>query len=96
MLRLTLYTRPDCHLCDTMKGVVDAIARDEPVTLRQVDITGNIDLERRFGIEIPVLAHDGHVIARGRTTRAALLESLRNIARGTRDYPPPPVSNRRR
>lgn len=79
MLRLTLYTRPGCHLCDGMKDVVDAIARDEPVTLNEVDITGNIDLERRFGAEIPVLAHDEHVVARVRTTRATLIESLRNI-----------------
>lgn len=82
MLRLTLYTRPGCHLCDTMKGVVDAIARNEPLTLRQVDITGNGDLERRFGVDIPVLVHDGEVVARVRTTRAALLESLRNIHPG--------------
>lgn len=79
MLRLTLYTRPGCHLCDAMKSMVDAIARNEPVTLREVDITGNGDLERHFGVEIPVLVHDGQVIARVRTTRAALLESLRNI-----------------
>ncbi|MCE2539055.1 MAG: glutaredoxin family protein [Acidobacteria bacterium] len=81
MLRLTLYTRPGCHLCDAMKSVVDAIARNEPVTLRQVDITGNGDLERRFGVEIPVLVHDGEVIARVRTTRAALLKSLRKTDR---------------
>ena len=81
MLRLTLYTRPGCHLCDAMKNVVDAIARNEPVTLRQVDITGNGDLERRFGVEIPVLVHDGQVIARVRTTRTALIESLRNVHR---------------
>ncbi|MYH27473.1 MAG: glutaredoxin family protein [Acidobacteria bacterium] len=82
MLRLTLYTRPGCHLCDAMKSVVDAIARNEAVTLRQIDITGNGDLERRFGVEIPVLAHEGQVLARVRTTRAALLESLRNVRRG--------------
>ena len=83
MLRLTLYTRPGCHLCDTMKDVVDAIAQDETVMLRKVDITGNIDLERRFGVEIPVLMRDdGQVVARVRTTRAALLESLRTIDHG--------------
>ena len=80
-LRLTLYTRPGCHLCDSMKGVVDAVAGDAPVTLNQVDITGNIDLEQRFGTEIPVLVHQGRVVARARTTRAALVESLRNLPR---------------
>ena len=81
MIRLTLYTRAGCHLCDAMKDVVDAIAREGPVTLHEVDITGDTGLERRFGAEIPVLAHGDRVVARVRTTRAALLESLRKVAR---------------
>lgn len=81
MIRLTLYTRPGCHLCDTMKNVVDEVAREEPVTLREVDVTGDAGLERRFGTEVPVLAHGERVVARVRTTRAALLESLRSVRR---------------
>ena len=84
MTPLTLYTRPGCHLCDRMKDVVAEIAREEPVTLREVDITGDKRLERRFGAEIPVLAHGERVLARVRTTRTALLESLRNVARQSR------------
>lgn len=78
MIRLTLYTRPGCHLCDAMKDVVEEAAREEPVTLREVDVSGNVDLERRFGREVPVLARGERVLARVRTTRAALLESLRS------------------
>lgn len=81
MIRLTLYTRPGCHLCDTMKNVVDEVAREEPVTLREVDVTGDAGLERRFGTEVPVLAHGERVVARVRTTRAALLDSLRSVRR---------------
>ncbi|MYN64561.1 MAG: glutaredoxin family protein [Acidobacteria bacterium] len=81
MLRLTLYTRPGCHLCDAMKSVVDAVARNEPVALRQIDITGNGDLERRFGVEIPVLEHEGQVLARVRPAPAARREE--------RPYNPP-------
>lgn len=77
MIRLTLYTRPGCHLCDAMKDVVEEAAREEPVTLREVDVSGDVDLERRFGREVPVLARGDRVLARVRTTRAALLESLR-------------------
>jgi hypothetical protein len=77
MVRLTLYTRPGCHLCDTLKGVVDEIAREQPITLREVDITGDHGLERRFGAEIPVLTRGTRVIARVRATRAALIEALR-------------------
>ena len=81
MIRLTLYTRPGCHLCDTMKRIVDEIAREEcgPVALREVDISGDVGLERRFGAEIPVLVCEEQVLARVRTTRAALLQSLRNV-----------------
>ena len=86
MIRLTLYTRPGCHLCDTMKRVVDDIAPEEcgPIALREVDISGDVSLERRFGTEIPVLACGERVLARVRTTRAALLQSLRSVdaARG--------------
>ena len=77
MIRLTLYTRPGCHLCDTLKGVVDEIAREQPITLREVDITGDHGLERRFGAEIPVLTCGTRVIARVRATRATLIEALR-------------------
>ena len=81
MIRLTLYTRPGCHLCDAMKRVVDEIAREqsEPVTLREVDISGDVDLECRFGTEIPVLICGERVLARVRTTRAKLLESLHSM-----------------
>ncbi len=81
MIRLTLYTRPGCHLCDAMKGVVAEIAQegDEQVALREVDITGDVGLERRFGAEIPVLACGERVVARVRTTRAALIASLRTV-----------------
>ena len=50
MLRLTLYTRPGCHLCDAMKRIVDDIARDAPVSLREIDITGNAGAP---SVEIP-------------------------------------------
>ena len=81
MIPLTLYTRPGCHLCDSMKSIVDDVAREQPVALHEVDVTGNAGLERRYGAEIPVLACGEHVVARVRTTRAALLESLRNVKR---------------
>jgi hypothetical protein len=62
-----------------MKDVVDEVAREEPVEFREVDISGDADLERRYGIEIPVLVCGERVVARVRTTRAALLESLRSV-----------------
>lgn len=87
MFELTLYTRRGCHLCDAMKETVAAVAQEAPVSLREIDIAGNEDLERRFGLEVPVLAHGGHVLARVRTTRPALLEALRRVAPARTDDP---------
>ena len=81
MTRLTLYTRPGCHLCEAMKAVVREL-KTVPVTLEEVDISGHPGLERRFGTEVPVLACGEQVVARIRTTRATLLATLQGIERG--------------
>ena len=54
-MRLTLYRRPDCHLCDEMRAVVDAVARDVPFELEEVDVDGDAALAAAYGHEVPVL-----------------------------------------
>ena len=75
--RLTLLTRAGCHLCDDMKALVAAAGRSRRLLLEEVDITSSNELERRYGMEIPVLMRGEVVLAQGRTTLAALLERLR-------------------
>ncbi|MEM9303484.1 MAG: glutaredoxin family protein [Pseudomonadota bacterium] len=50
-MRLLLYTRPDCELCDA----VAAIARSLGAEIEPVDITEDIGLLERYGTRIPVL-----------------------------------------
>lgn len=76
-VRLTLLTRAGCHLCDEMKAVAAAAGRTRPLQLEEVDIAADRGLERRFATEIPVLMRGDTVLARGRTTLAALLDRLR-------------------
>lgn len=54
MIELTLLSRPDCHLCDEM---LDALAPLLPSSARVsvVDIGTDAELERRYGLRIPVL-----------------------------------------
>jgi glutaredoxin len=53
--RLTLYTRPGCHLCDDAKAVLERIG--EPFT--EVNVEGDDELEEEYGFRIPVLLLDG-------------------------------------
>ena len=76
MIRLTLLTRGGCRLCDEMKEVVRQVQRSHRLSLTEVDISTEPDLERRWGTEIPVLLDGGRVIARHRTTAHELAAAV--------------------
>ena len=75
--RLTLYSRPGCHLCDEMKAVVGPIAAELGWTLDEVDIAADAALEARYGSEIPVLLIDGRKAFKYRVAPRELLRRLR-------------------
>ena len=79
MIAVTLYSRPGCHLCDEMKAVVARVVREleTPVTIDEVDISIDADLEARYGLEIPVLLIDGKKAAKYRVTEGELTRILR-------------------
>jgi hypothetical protein len=55
VLKLTLYSRPECHLCETL--LADLLPLLGPdVTVDTVDVDSSVALERRYGLRIPVLA----------------------------------------
>jgi glutaredoxin len=57
--RVTLYTRPGCHLCDAAREVVSRVCADVGESFDEVDITTDDELEDRFGEDIPVTFVDG-------------------------------------
>ena len=76
MISLTLYSRPGCHLCDEMKAVIDRVATTIPLSLEEIDISADADLEARYGLEIPVLFVDGKKAAKYRLTESELARIL--------------------
>jgi len=61
-----------------MKAVVARVVRESPtpVTIDEVDISTDADLEARFGLEIPVLLIDGRKAAKYRVTEGELTRIL--------------------
>lgn len=53
---LTLYGRPDCHLCSELWAELQPMLADHRVALRYIDIDGDAELTRRYALRIPVLA----------------------------------------
>ncbi|MEW6301188.1 MAG: glutaredoxin family protein [Thermodesulfobacteriota bacterium] len=76
MLVLTLYTRPDCCLCEEMKATLLAVRREIPFALDQVDISDDPELVSRFGAEVPVLFVNGRKAFKYRVTISDLRRHL--------------------
>ena len=85
MIALTIYSRPGCHLCDEMKAVVDRVVRslDTPITIEEIDISTDPDLEARYGVEIPVLLVDAKKVAKYRISEQELTRIVHNRSSGS-------------
>ena len=57
--RVTLYTRPGCHLCDDARVVIEQVCAALGESYAEISIEGDADLERRFGHEVSVTFVDG-------------------------------------
>ena len=76
MIALTIYSRPGCHLCDEMKAVVGRVAQTIPLSLEEIDISTDPELETRYGLEIPVLLVEGKKAAKYRIGEEELARML--------------------
>jgi Glutaredoxin-like domain (DUF836) len=77
---LTLYGKPGCHLCDDARAAVQDALAGHAAELREVDVTLDPVLERRYGERIPVLAVDGEELFDYVVDPDALKERLRRSA----------------
>ena len=92
-MKLTLYTRPGCHLCEEMKAAIRRVQGQVTCELAEVDISLDETLQQRYGRHIPVLLADGVEAARTRIGLAELLEVLA-ARRADAGYGPSPRRER--
>ncbi len=76
MIRVSIYSRPGCHLCEEMKAVVHRVAETMPLVLDEIDISDDAQLERLYGTEIPVLMIGGRKVAKYRIGEGELRRIL--------------------
>jgi hypothetical protein len=55
MTTLTLYSRPECHLCEELLDELLSLLPPS-VTVTKVDVDSSVATMRRYGPRIPVLA----------------------------------------
>ena len=52
---VTLYTRPDCHLCEEAKTAIAPLLREFDAALHEVNVDEDAALKERYGWDIPVI-----------------------------------------
>jgi glutaredoxin len=56
---LTVYSKPDCHLCEDAIAVLESLRTELDFELVELDITTDEALHRAYFERIPVLELDG-------------------------------------
>lgn len=76
MKTLTLYTKPDCHLCHEAERVLRELQREIPFELVLQDITQSAELLERYRYDIPVVVLEGGELCRHRVDVERLRRAL--------------------
>jgi glutaredoxin len=75
-MKITVYTRRGCHLCDEAKHVIESVRRRAPFDYEEFDIDADPQLRQLYNEEVPVIAIDGKKAFKYRVTPAELLKKL--------------------
>jgi glutaredoxin len=76
-MKVEIYTKADCSLCEEAKAVVDKVRRRISFECEEIDITTSDELYQRYRYDIPVIRVDGKFAFRHRVTEVELEERLR-------------------
>jgi len=74
--RVTLYSRPGCHLCDDAREVIARVCTDLGESFVELSIDDDPALQERYGEEIPVTLVDGRQHTFWRVDEARLRAAL--------------------
>jgi glutaredoxin len=73
---VTVYSKPDCHLCAEAMVVLLGLQAELGFALRELDISVDDELQRAYFERIPVVALDGEELCDHFVDEALLRERL--------------------
>jgi glutaredoxin len=79
MTILTLYSKPDCHLCLEAREALLALQPELGFELAELDITTDESLHRAYFERIPVVALEGEELFEYFVEEAVLRQRLETI-----------------
>jgi hypothetical protein len=76
MTLLTVYSKPDCHLCEEAMTLLRRVQAELGFELTELDISGDDALQRAYFERIPVVALDGELLCEYFVEESVLRERL--------------------
>jgi glutaredoxin len=73
---VTVYSHPDCHLCEEAMSVLRRLSGELGFELAERDISGDEALERAYFERVPVVLVDGEELCEYVVDETALRERL--------------------
>jgi len=78
-IRIDIYSRPGCHLCDEAARVIQHYRGKIPVVLNTINVESSEDLESKYGMDIPVVMVNGDEAFRHRVNGPELERKLKAL-----------------
>lgn len=75
-MRVELFTRAGCHLCDDARAVLDTVRQARPFELVVRDVDTDPELAARYGNDVPVVLVGGRAAFRHRLDPGELALAL--------------------
>lgn len=79
MPKLTIYSKPNCHLCDVMKTELNKFKVSYDFELEEINIETDKAVFESFKEKIPVLAIDGKIFAKYKLDGLKLIKKLNSF-----------------
>jgi len=77
MLRVIIYSRAGCHLCEVTEKMARRLQEERPFALDSVNVDGDTSLLERYGSRVPVVVIDGVEQFAGRATEGELRRAIK-------------------
>ncbi len=76
-MRITIMSRPECHLCHAVARVAAQVQKDLAFHLTIVDIDQDEQLRQRYGHRIPVVLLNDRELLSGKVTGGELRKAIK-------------------
>jgi glutaredoxin len=82
-VKVTIYSKPECHLCEQAKAQLERLQKQHGFHLEEVDISRDAKLLVEFETRIPLIWVNDHLVGKYHVDEEALMEHVRRASAET-------------